>query len=794
MDSIPELLLYLPNAETNPINIPKTLQDQTTWIKWTPQWNQKKSKFLKYSPHSNNPKNHKTLNALTVSAYRASQPLYAALYFTKQCNIICLDLDDPADQQIADFVKRYPTFQEYSPSGQEKNKRHAWYQLDVPYNQVPAIKDQETGPFASSKPTRFQGKTELFIHSHYITVTGDKTPESLDVVTLLSENALAKLASLFVKKEKDQTTRQSLFSMKSKIQLAAEHSLPDLVTWTNTVPCNHKNPMVRLRQEDEGWSHYDYWLTGLAAIHYFSQGNMEGLTFADKWSAKDPDNYDGFEDVKNKWESFTLNRPEAVTERTYMVFFKWFQLDWPHVQKKPGSKVAVPSPTSYKNFLALLDFYGISISIDCITLTPFIKGPKGIVFPQFYEDPEEQYGYQNNYETIASKIFIWAQDFYQVSNSTCQSHVKAYCQNLKQKSFFNPFISWLEEEPWDQIDRFDDQLFPCFHVDKRYTDPSLAKVFLKRWMFSVLRSFYLDRLPKNYRYSSAEGVLIVSGPERTNKTTAFRMMLPQEMERYYVSAPVTLDGQSGEKDSLLRSVGRLISVMDEIEIVINGTKEARFKEFVTRTTDSFRPPYAIKNQDFKRRCSFAGTTNKVELHIPEDGARRYWFMRVTDIDTYSMLNIDKQQLWAQLRDEMIKLSGEGIRAPWLLTGQEIEDQQKNVLQFHSTTNEFDLLIDMYDWEQLIPFSEQMKKDCKTWKERTMSIKQVCEQLNIPRSKSLTYAIKRCLKQYAPERLRTVKGGVVEQGIYILSGQKRFMMPPLRSDLFDVFVDKEKPLD
>jgi hypothetical protein len=683
-----------------------------------------------------------------------------AFQYTQDHQMVCIDLDNLNDPEICNFITRYPTYSEASPSG--NHKAHVIYQLPQSVNKADYI----------SKPKRNAGKTELFLYNHYTTITGHSAssafPSTPDVTTLTPQQA-EELLSLFPTRHKIETIAPpSLVS-----QPALTQAKQQVNQWIETVELDPSDLKVQQAMSKMQWSHYDYWLTGLQALHYIYQGDSAGLVMADTWSKKDSVSYTGFDSVKTKWLSFSTLKSSPVTEKTFYMFLSWFRLEFPD-QTETGS----PKLLSYNNFLTALDHLALTIRIDAISLKPHIHGQDQVLYPKIYENEAEQRS--ANFDIICAKLFKQLITLYPISYDGVVKFTKVYCDLIAPEQRHHPFRDFIDQKPWDHEDRIS-VLIDAYTLDPkddRCPPQHLASEYIRRWLFSVIRSFYPTIVTK-YENASAEGMLILAGKERTNKTTSFEFLLPKQFRDYYISTHIALDGTGGEKDALMKIAGKLIVVFDECEATINSSanRQGKIKDFLTRKSDTFRPPYGLAPRDFIRTCTFAGTLNDDMLHIPDEGSRRYWALVVKAIDVQTIRNMDLQQLWAQVKYELHKASQVSEHPPWLLPTAVLAEQKKAIKSFRSTSHIEDQLMDLYDWSY---DWNQFDDAGIVWDRATKTAMKVAEDMNQSRPTGLKHALRRLCKQFVTRVFVTARGTKIEHGIYIYRGCEKYLMPPLRS--------------
>jgi putative DNA primase/helicase len=98
------------------------------------------------------------------------------------------------------------------------------------------------------------------------------------------------------------------------------------------------------------------------------------------------------------------------------------------------------------------------------------------------------------------------------------------------------------------------------------------------------------------------------------------------------------------------------------------------KAFLSSPVDSYRASYARFPEDVPRTCVIVGTTNADEFLSDDTGNRRFWPIRVAQIDI-GLVEKQRDQLWAEA------VTAFKLGEPWWLTADE-ENQLTGVHDDH----------------------------------------------------------------------------------------------------------------
>jgi hypothetical protein len=131
-------------------------------------------------------------------------------------------------------------------------------------------------------------------------------------------------------------------------------------------------------------------------------------------------------------------------------------------------------------------------------------------------------------------------------------------------------------------------------------------------------------------------VLIFEGSQGIGKTTLVRYMAGDES--FYAELGA-VGGDILGKDTLLSIAGRFIVEIGELEGMRRAEAET-LKSFLSRNVDRYRPPYGRETIDVPRVASFVGTTNETSYLVDPTGARRFYPIKIVDIDKDIILHKD----------------------------------------------------------------------------------------------------------------------------------------------------------
>lgn len=394
---------------------------------------------------------------------------------------------------------------------------------------------------------------------------------------------------------------------------------------------------------------YSDWLTVLMAIHHETNGSEEGLALVDEWSSEG-ENYKGFSEIENKWNSFNLGGREPITMGTVRRLLQMQGLDANQILKSANvitraknsagplqpldlrvfphqaSRVGAQLPATVENFEHLIKGYGVSLRYNEITKRTVI------------EIPYLETSIDNADNVKRSRI----QGLCALNNFPV-SAVDSLCGALADLNRYNPAQEWIGSSPWDGVDRLEAFFATVIAADGFPSD--FKKTLMKRWMISAVAAVYL---PNGFR---CRGVLTFSGKQGLGKTSWVNSLVSDAGLRNQV----VLTGHSLDafnKDSKMTAIQNWIVELGEVESTLKRDLPA-LKSFITNDLDTFRRPYAAVDSTFPRRTVFFASVNDANFLNDMTGNSRWWTIPVERVDHQHGLNM--QQVFAQVKTQLFDM-------------------------------------------------------------------------------------------------------------------------------------------
>ena len=239
---------------------------------------------------------------------------------------------------------------------------------------------------------------------------------------------------------------------------------------------------------------------------------------------------------------------------------------------------------------------------------------------------------------------------------------------LSQKTpDFHPFQAFCQGLPeWDGTDRVTE-------LARRVSDDSLWVNGFHRWMLGMVAQW----MGQEGQCANAVAPLLVSTEQGRCKSTFCSILLPEELQRFYIDK-FDLSSESGCEQKL--SLFGLIN-MDEFDRY-SVRSMANLKNLMQLKKLTFRKSHRNYYSQLPRIASFIGTSNQKELLTDTTGSRRFLCVEVAEKIDCTLP--DYAQLYAQLKVELLK--GERY---WFTSEEEKRIQEHN-RYFYKQSPEMDI--------------------------------------------------------------------------------------------------------
>ena len=252
-------------------------------------------------------------------------------------------------------------------------------------------------------------------------------------------------------------------------------------------------------------------------------------------------------------------------------------------------------------------------------------------------------------------------------------------ETIGGENSYHPCKEWVESLAWDGVSRL-----ALFHDTLVLEDPTNAPLrdkLMDAWMLQGIGAL---EEPEGI---TAQGVITVVAPQARNKTRWVSSLCPVPGA---VRNGLHIDPLN--KDSVFAATGAWITEAGELDTTTRKSDVGALKAFFTRSVDVLRPPYAKRENVYRRRTVFVGTVNGTGFLHDATGNRRYWTIAVNRCELISA--VEMQQVWAEYLNKYRR----GER--WFLEATTLDALNQTNLDYTVTEPLRDLICSKFDWQSV----------------------------------------------------------------------------------------------
>lgn len=278
---------------------------------------------------------------------------------------------------------------------------------------------------------------------------------------------------------------------------------------------------------------------------------------------------------------------------------------------------------------------------------------------------------------------------------------------IADNNAYSPVVDYLQDcyikyKQLSDISTPVDTLWKTLHLSAtaQENEPFLKKLFIK-WLVGCVA------IAHNTGKTNLQGVLVLKGGQGIGKTTFARKLVPADSDWFVEGLSIN----TKDKDSILLATSFWIGELGELSETFRKSSFDELKQFLTRSQDEIRAPYAEHAKNEPRRTANIATVNDDTFLADKTGNRRYWVIDLDyiDLDTH----IDVKLLWGA-----VMVLWKDDKVSYGLTLEEIKQLNRINTHYERVTDMEQVLIDSLDWEL----------DTKTWQWLTPTA--LCELLNV----------------------------------------------------------------
>lgn len=316
-----------------------------------------------------------------------------------------------------------------------------------------------------------------------------------------------------------------------------------------------------------------------------------------------------------------------------------------------------------------------------------------------------------------------------------EKSLREHCDTISKENRFHPWTEYVTENTWDGQDRIT-QVADCLKSNHPMKNDYIRTFFLCMGAVALSHAGYVQAGTGQ----QLDSTLILVGKQGLGKSRFFQHVIPS---RYLSNGSSLKVGTSKENDAMRECLGGPLCVLNELGQTLRRSDAESLKDFLAKSIDEYRLPYA-RNPVVKPRCTvFAGTANELNL-TDLTGNRRFMPMKVTGIDLVKLAGIDLQQVYAQAYNSVADNN-----EPWWLPEEGAKKRDIENEKFRELT-ESELILDdymnkvdtqySYTWLTMTEILKLLDTKYSPWK--AMQLKHAMENIDIRFEESITLKNKR----------------------------------------------------
>lgn len=223
------------------------------------------------------------------------------------------------------------------------------------------------------------------------------------------------------------------------------------------------------------------------------------------------------------------------------------------------------------------------------------------------------------------ELMTYVQDdlgMHRCNKQMCKDAIKA----LATRSIRNEPREWMDSLEWDGTSRVSSFFIECMGSN----DSDYSRAISQNFWISMIARVYTPGC-------KVDNMVILEGKQGARKSSALEIL----GRDWYVTN--SQDVNKNDFKMVLR--GRLLVELDELD-ALSKAEANKIKSVLSTATDAFRAPYAADVADHPRSCIFVGTTNETNYLKDPTGGRRFWPLKITDINL-DAIKAQRDQLFAE---------------------------------------------------------------------------------------------------------------------------------------------------